>query len=368
MMQAIPVIPPRARLPDEVYRDFIEQVRATEVFEQKDLEWIESILSRQDQADGYLQLTNPFVFARQDHGENLYAMCKIYNAKKAELTPVERHEAKIALARLLWSKRVSSHRMQKIILASPQRKQHPRYPTPNLHNWEGAGQHVGLALLATYGLDYVAARTQCVKQALSDADATHIMFVDDDVMLPRRAAQTLFDTGLPSVAGIYVKKSEAAWTNTTTNAEHPTLVYSQQPVEPKVGDMTPRPASCVGGGMWLLNLDLFRKLPEPWFHMVQNPDGGVVIGEDSCLLQKLAGYGVETHVIPGLIGIHVDFATGNHFGPPELVDPMTHRLRKEHEHAYHPFPADLDLKELLAADVVDYFKKNVGLREQGLIK
>jgi hypothetical protein len=136
-------------------------------------------------------------------------------------------------------------------------------------------------------------------------------------------------------------------------------------VDPVQGDMTPIPSSCVGGGMWLIDLNIFRQLPEPWFAIAGAGQGGNVtqvrIGEDSMLVQKMAAYGITTHVIPGLVGIHCDFTNGNQYGPGWLVDPVTLRLREEVAPHYHPFPDDLDLRELVQPDIKDFFGKNVKL-------
>ncbi len=360
--------PDKLPIDDAAVADFLGEMRKTEAFFDADVEWVESILTRPDSADGYHQLTGSFIFPRADNGENLYAACKSYNKVRAELAPMELYEAKRTLSHLLWSKRVSMYRQKKLLVAAPQRKQHGKYPTPNLHMFEGAGQHVSTQLIALYGHDYVSARTTAVKQALADPDATHIMFVDDDVLIPKNAAQILIDTGLKSVAGLYVKKTALCTTNTTTSADDPNFIYQQKLVEPKQGDMTPVPASCCGGGMWLLDLNLFRQIPEPWFDMVKGPDGGVVIGEDSLWCQKLAAYGVQTFVLPGLCGVHVDFTTGRHYGPEWLVDHSTWKIRPEFAEKYQSFPADVVLSDLVAADVVDYFKKNERLKEQGALK
>jgi hypothetical protein len=360
--------PDKLPIDDAAVADFLATVKSTEAFGTSDIEWIESILTRPDNADGYHQLTGSFIFPRHDQGENLYAACKAYNASKEKLTPVELYDAKRTLAHLLWSKRVSMYRQQKVLVAAPQRKQHPKYPTPNLDRFEGAGQHASCQIVALYGLDYVQARVTAVKQSLADQDATHILFVDDDVLIPKNALQVLLNTGLKSVAGIYTKKTPLCATNTTTSADHPTFIYQQALVEPEPGNMTPVPVSCCGGGMWLLDLELFRRVPEPWFEMVRGPDGGVVIGEDSLWCQKLAAYGVQTFVIPGLIGVHVDFTTGRHYGPEAIVDHMTWQIRPEHVQKYQAFPADVALSDLIAPDVVDYFHKNQRLKEAGVLK
>ena len=360
--------PDRVPLTEDVIADFLSTVSSTELFESKDIEWIESIITRPDAACGYTQLTKGFVIARPDGSDNLYAVCKTYNREKDKLTPCEKHDAKQMIAALLWSKRVSMYRQKKILVAAPQRKQHPKYQTPNLDHFEGAGQHVGCQIIALYGLDYVAARVQAVKQALSDADATHIMFVDDDVLIPKNAVQQLFDTGLPSVCGIYTKKTAALHTNTTTSGLDAEYIYAQKLVEPKVGDMTPQPTSCVGGGMWLMDLEVFRRIEEPWFTMLQGADMTVRVGEDSFWCQRLADRGVTTYVIPGIIGVHVDFSNGDCYGPTEIVDPMTMKIRPEYAKTYQAWPSDLDVRELLQPDKIDYFKKNEHYRSKGLMK
>lgn len=359
----------RTQIPEDVYADFVDTVKRTEVFTPEEIEWLESILSRSDGPDGYRQLTQSFIFARADQGENIYAACKAFNRAKAELSPFELHEAREMLRGVLWSKRASMYRQKKLIIAAPQRRKHAKYDCPNLHNWEGAGQHINTVILPVYGLNYIDARTQCVKTALADPDASHILFIDDDVLLPKDFARVLIDTGLPSVAGIYTKKSTAFQSNATTSGADAQYIFNQKIIDPKEGDMTPTPATCVGGGMWLLALDIFRKLPEPWFAIVGGSQPGQIkIGEDSMLCQKLAGYGVMTHVIPGLVGIHMDFTNGNYYAPAWLIDPLKLRIRPEVVPHFHPLPEDLDTRELVAADVQDFFGKNVKLREQGLLK
>lgn len=368
MIQSSATRPTKIPIPDEVVADFLSEVRKTEAFTEPDVEWLESILTRPDETDGFHQMTKAFIFPRGDESENLYAMCKAFNETKDKHTPTERFAAKNVLHQLLWSKRTSMYRQQRVLVAAPQRKQHPKYPTPNLDRFEGAGQHATCQLIALYGLDYVQARVQAVKQALSDPNATHIMFVDDDVLIPRNAAQILFDTGLPIVAGLYTKKSPALHTNATTSGDDPNLIYAQKLVQPEQGNLTPVPATCVGGGMLLIDLDVFRKIPEPWFEILTGPDGKVIIGEDSLFVQKAAAHGFTTYVLPGLVGVHVDFHTGDEYGPEWLVDPVTRRIRPEHKQAYMEFPKDLNLRDLVAPDVTDYFQKNVRLKEMGVLE
>jgi len=57
-----------------------------------------------------------------------------------------------------------------------------------------------------------------------------------------------------------------------------------------------------GGGCLMFNMEVFRKLPRPWFKMQKNPDGST-IGEDIgfCMELKKAGYRifVDTSVPAG---------------------------------------------------------------------
>ncbi len=113
--------------------------------------------------------------------------------------------------------------------------------------------------------------------------------------------------------------------------------------------------------MLLISTDVLRAMPDPWFQLIFAKVGGdqrPAIGEDSFFVQRAAEYGFKTHVVPGIIGVHVDFVTGDCYAPHEIVEPVTRRIRAEYREQYQEWPSDLNIKELMAPDVVDWFHKN----------
>ncbi len=144
--------------------------------------------------------------------------------------------------------------------------------------------------------------------------------------------------------------------------------------------MEPIVVSCTGGGFLLIDVDVFTKFsPEEKvfeFLIDQTSQGQRVrVGEDSLFCQKAAAKGIKTAVVPGLCALHVDFTKGGRgfdvdtYGPTEIVDPKTRRIREEFKDQYLSFPEDptFDVKQLIAPDKIDFFGKNVVLKEKGLI-
>ena len=51
-----------------------------------------------------------------------------------------------------------------------------------------------------------------------------------------------------------------------------------------------------GTGCILYNLEVFKKIPYPWFEFKKHPETGLVIGEDVGLCQKLQAAGYKIYV------------------------------------------------------------------------
>lgn len=351
--------PTRVKLSDKLIAAIVKECERTEAFAKQDLEWIESILTRPDGTDGFETLTGSFGNVNPNGHVDLIGMAQTFNEQKKKLSEIDIHRGRVRLRNLLWSKRVSMYVQKRVLVLAPQRKQHPKYPAPNLHNYPGAGQSAGCTIVTCYGLDYVEARNTLVRQALSDPNCSHVFFVDDDILLPHDALPRLLEYSLPIVAGIYPKKHAALETNATTSLPDPEIVYRQGPVPIEVGNYKPIPVSCCGAGMMLISADALRKMSEPWFALIMTGDK-TNIGEDSFFVQRAAEFGIKTHVVPGIIGVHVDFKTGKAYAPEPIVDAATNRIRPEFERVYQSWPTDVDVKELFAPDVKDFFRKNAG--------
>lgn len=360
-----PVTPLKEPLDEDMITATLVMCHETEFFSDAEIEWIEQTLTRPEiKYDGFAIL------------EELFAACKEYHRSKADLQPWEKHRAKRIIRGLLHARQIVAYKQRNILIGVPQRIQHPKHAVPCLNGFH-PGQHIFARVHSVFGMDYAEARNALVKAALSEDAVTHILFVDDDVLIPRDGLERLLDYHLPIVSGTYCKKNIRLETGVTAIGEDPQYIVSQQQVPYEHGNFEPIVVSCTGGGFILIEIEVFQKLgPDNWYEFALTEDGRVRVGEDSLFCQKAAAKGIKTAVVPGLCGLHVDFAKGGRgldvetYGPVELVDPVARRVRPEFREMYLAFPdeAEFDVKQLVAPDKLDFFGKNIVLREKGLIK
>ncbi len=201
-----------------------------------------------------------------------------------------------------------------------------------------------------------------MEQAIARGDITSILFVDDDVLLPLDALGYLASLKLPIVGCSYVKKNAMPAHGTLAGGENTATetiatggedIFNNAVVsceDPK--DRTPRRVNCLGLGAVLVDVDVFRKLPEPYFKFIKDPRDPtkVATGEDSYFVRHAAtALGVPSYIVPGLVGIHCDFkqskeqGRGVYYGPSWLVSP-DHTIKPEFVDRYTHFtmkPGDL---------------------------
>lgn len=333
-----------------------------------DVEYLETIVTRTDRQDGVDQLKDLTELCEKSSSLHRgWLGARDERIVRKDLTPYQLHLVKQRLHELVWSARVSSYRQRFVAVLVPQRKQHPQHAIPSLGNMVPP-QSCRIEALTCYGLGYAEARNHLVKSALSHEGVTHLLFLDDDVLVPNdgvaRLLDTMASTGIKILGGIYEKKHASGGSVVTTSAADPELIYGNAMVQAKEGDFEPALVGCTGLGFTLVEASVFRKMPEPWFQFVlEEGSKRVVVGEDSFFIQKAAYMGIKAAVLPGVVGVHVDFETGRHYGPSWIVDPGTQRLRKDLVELYTQYPEDLDLEELAADDVDDVLGKNKRRRE-----
>ncbi len=363
-----PVTPLHEPIDDDTIANILATIKATDFFTAEDLSWLEQTLTRPEKKyDGYAIV------------EELIQASKSFNDQREKLSAWEIYRAKRILRGILHARQIVAYKQRNVLVAVPQRTQHPKHSVPCLNGFS-PGQHIHARVHSVFGLDYAEARNQLVKTALSDDAVTHILFVDDDVLMPRYGLAKLLECNLPIVSGTYCKKNPSLETGVTAIGADPAYVVSQQLVPYDHGNMEPIVVSCTGGGFLLIDIEVFAKFaPEEKifeFLVDQTPQGSRVrIGEDSLFCQKAAAKGIKTAVVPGLCALHVDFTKGGRgfdvetYGPVELVDPNTRRIREEFRDQYLSFPDDpsFDVKQLIAPDKIDFFGKNILLKEKGLI-
>jgi hypothetical protein len=359
-----PVTPLKEPLDEGMVQDTLAMCRRTDFFTPAEVEWIEQTLTRPERGyDGFAIL------------EELFAACKAFLESKDKLQPWEVHRAKRIVRGILHARQIVAYKQRNVLIAVPQRIQHPKHLVPCLNGFH-PGQHIFARAHSVFGLDYAEARNALVKAALSEDAVTHVLFVDDDVLMPKLGLEQLLSYHLPIVSGTYVKKNSRLETGVTAIGEDPQYIVGQQQVPYEHGNMEPIVVSCTGGGFILIEIEVFQKLGDDnWYEFMLTEDGRVRVGEDSLFCQKAAAKGIKTTVVPGLCALHVDFTKGGRgldvetYGPVELVDPATRRVRPEHAASYLSFPDDpaFDVRQLVAPDKIDFFGKNIQLKEKGLI-
>ena len=151
-----------------------------------------------------------------------------------------------------------------------------------------------LDFLMIQSCDIAANRTWLVRQAL-EKDATHLLFIDTDMLFPSDALDQLLARKKDIVAANYHKRQfplqkVAAYFSDTEESE----------TEPfKVG--------IAGTGFMLINLDVFRNpnLDPNWFSFGRNAKGEQVIGEDGWFCNTARAVGYDIWVDPVIKVLHL---------------------------------------------------------------
>jgi GT2 family glycosyltransferase len=131
-------------------------------------------------------------------------------------------------------------------------------------------------------------RNKQVKGLLDIPEATHIFFLDSDVVPPIDALATLLEHGKDIVAGVYpaVMEGHAIWSafKQTKNSQfEPVLPEEQEGLQPVDG---------IGMGCCLVARKVFEKLLPPWFVTKMDKFGEMISTEDFsfCISAKKAGF------------------------------------------------------------------------------
>lgn len=127
--------------------------------------------------------------------------------------------------------------------------------------------------------DIVSNRTFLVNAAIN-AGATHILFVDSDMLFPYDVIPRLLSHG-KEIVGVKYKKREfpIKWLYEPLGEESDTDIFK---------------VKHVGTGLLLIDLSVFKKMGSPWFNFGRDSQGALVLGEDIwfCNTARDAGYDV----------------------------------------------------------------------------
>lgn len=122
-----------------------------------------------------------------------------------------------------------------------------------------------------------------------EVNASHILWLDSDMMFPADTAQKLLRHGKPLVAANYV----------TRQYPHKTVAYSDitdwdsyVAPDPERSDKLTAVAA-VGMGCMLTSMSLFDELEKPYFNTTWVPESNDHLGEDFSFCKKVSALGYE---------------------------------------------------------------------------
>jgi hypothetical protein len=132
--------------------------------------------------------------------------------------------------------------------------------------------------------------------------ATHILWLDNDMVFPEDMIERLYQHGKPIVGGGYSQRKEPAKPVASKNG---VWVYTEE-------DSTGlEEVDFVGMGCMLVEAAVYEHLPKPWHNLGWSPEKGAVIGEDVYFCRKARGIGASVfldHDLSKEIG-HVGYRT-----------------------------------------------------------
>lgn len=161
-------------------------------------------------------------------------------------------------------------------------------------------------VISNKGLPIDRARCDLVDQARK-LNATHIFFLDSDVIMPHDGLIKLWNHRLPVVTGIYGSKHEApgVWIEQAKSGQARYAAIAPQVLEQN--PLFSHKDIVVGGGCCLVDMKVFTRLEEPYFQWTQGrePNG---VSEDFYFFEKVRKSGIPIHVDTTVRCLHGDFS------------------------------------------------------------
>lgn len=139
------------------------------------------------------------------------------------------------------------------------------------------------------------ARDELVKRAMGWG-ATHILFIDSDMIFPPEVVIRLLSHEKEVVAANCVTKRLPAHTTARLKSEDKIggeEVFYQTWNE---GDLHTQEVWRVGTGVMLIDMKVFEKLPRPWFPINWDEELGVYRGEDWGFCEKCEKAGIPLNI------------------------------------------------------------------------
>ncbi len=159
-----------------------------------------------------------------------------------------------------------------------------------------AGVKVVWGITRHYGV--AEARNMGVEQALN-LGATHVLFLDDDVVPQVNPITSFLQARVPVACGLYYEKNMRG-TNLHAYRRGKWRNLRVDEVRKLVAKWGYAPVDACGLGLAMVEADVFEKLSKPWFVMAEG------MGEDIYFFAKLRKeLGIRPVAFPHVYGIHI---------------------------------------------------------------
>lgn len=202
---------------------------------------------------------------------------------------------------------------------------------------EGHRRGDTISLVLKPGSMVAAQRNACVRDAL-EMGATHVMFLDADVSMPRPGSLAMMLGALemldvPVVVGVYLTKPQhsdrfgvssmppfppTAFSPSDPNDDFLAFKWGhlKHPLPPGPF-VAPEGHITLGGtGCMLIEAETFRRVPEPWFAFVERPGQTQAFPEDWYFCVQVARAGGRVGVDPRISTVHAG-SNGWHYQPQQ---------------------------------------------------
>lgn len=164
----------------------------------------------------------------------------------------------------------------------------------SLANLLAKTKHEVFPIVSTEGYTIAENRSYCVYKAIK-AGCTHLLFIDDDMTFPDDTIERLLSHEKMVVG---VNSHSRMLPITTTVA----FIDENGELAPRPDVIPEQPFKCyqVGMGVALINLDIFNKIPQPWFKFEEAASGQILNGEDGWFCDRVRDAGYEIWCDPTL--------------------------------------------------------------------
>lgn len=133
-------------------------------------------------------------------------------------------------------------------------------------------------------------------------DCDYILMVDDDMIFPPETLEVMLSRdkdiiGLPYNVKVAPKLGDDKYRRNNVT------YFPKDNEDDEISMTEPVEVMAIGGGVMLVNMNVFKKLPQPYFGFHTHDNGMTKVGEDSFFCYKASDHGFKIWVEPTLEGL-----------------------------------------------------------------